>query len=733
MERLSFRIKGMCCGEEIAVLKRQIGPLVGGELNMAFDLLNSKMTVISAGSINSHKIRAAVAGTGMEAIPWEESCRTGRCPMEEGAWQRYGRLALCTASGLLMLAGFIVQAFRQGGIAAALTETGGDMPLEAILLYSGAVVTGAWYIAPKAFYAARKLRPDMNLLMVIAAAGAMILGEWLEAASVTFLFSLALLLESWSVGRARRAIKALVDITPGQARFICPTDGDIEEKPVEQVPKGAVVLVRPGEKIPLDGIITRGLTTVNQSPITGESMPVAKGPGDEVYAGTINGEGSIEFRATREASDTTLARIIRMVEEAQSRRAPMEQWVEKFSLVYTPAMMILAVGIAVIPPLVLGGGWSAWFYQALVVLVIACPCSLVISTPVSIVAGLTSAARNGVLIKGGAYLEAPAHLKAIAFDKTGTLTHGSPVVQEIIPMNDHTDERLLSRAASLESHSTHPLARAILQKAADRGVSFSPAEDFVILPGQGAQGVIENRNYWIGSHRLLEEWEHESPGFHQMASRIEDEGHSLVVMWCNDHVCGLMSIADSVRPEAKSMIEALKEAGVSKVVMITGDNQRAAQGVANAAGVDQVYAELLPEDKVRLVSELRKEVGSVAMVGDGVNDAPAMAAADIGIAMGAMGTDAAIETADIALMSDDLSKLPWLVRHSRRTLGVIKQNIWFSLGVKGLFIGLAMSGMATLWSAIAADMGASLLVISNGLRLLHRSSRQPQELTSVSS
>jgi Cd2+/Zn2+-exporting ATPase len=407
-----------------------------------------------------------------------------------------------------------------------------------------------------------------------------------------------------------------------------------------------------------------------------------------------------------------------MVEEAQSRRAPVEQSVEKFARHYTPAMMILSFFVAVIPPVLFGDAWAPWLYQALVILVIACPCSLVISTPVSIVAGLTSAARRGVLIKGGAFLEAPAHIKGMAFDKTGTLTHGHPSVQEIRPMNDHTEEKLLTRAAALESHSTHPVARAVLSLAESRGLEVVPADNFTILPGQGALGIVENKMYWVGSHRLLEQWSHESAELHAAATSLEDAGHSLVIMWCEDHVCGLMSVADSVRPEARAAVESLRRLGVERIVMLTGDNRRTAEQVAGEVGIDEYYAELLPDDKVRVVTEMRETLGHMAMVGDGVNDAPAMASASVSIAMGAIGSDAAIETADIALMSDDLSKLPWLLRHSRRTLSIIKQNIVFSIAVKASFIGLAFAGIATLWGAIAADMGASLLVIFNGLRLL---------------
>ena len=381
-------------------------------------------------------------------------------------------------------------------------------------------------------------------------------------------------------------------------------------------------------------------------------------------------------------------------------------------------MLLLAAVMALLPPLLLQTNWSPWLYNSLVVLVIACPCALVISTPVSIVAGLTSAARNGVLIKGGAYLEAPARLRAMAFDKTGTITHGQAEVQQVIPLDDHTPQELLAHAAAMEVHSTHPLGRAILKHARRFGLLLPAAENFTAFPGEGAHATIHNRKFWIGSHRMLERRQTETEQLHALAARLEDAGHSLVFMWSEDHVCGLISIADRLRPEARPVVQGLKELGIARVVMLTGDNRQTAEGMAAAAGVDDCHAELLPEDKVEVVSRLTREFGQVGMVGDGVNDAPAMAAASLGIAMGAAGSDAAIETADIALMADDLSKLPWLVRHSRKTLRIIQQNILFALGLKTLFIVLALAGMATLWMAIAADMGASLLVIFNGLRLL---------------
>lgn len=717
MSRLVFKILGMDCAEEVAVLKRELGPLVGGEELLGFDLINGKMTVeLPENGISEEDVRSAVAHTGMRAVPWREHTASIRT---ERPWDRHGRAIMCCTSGLFLVLGFWIHAAEHGWLD-ALAGDGQDhaYPLRSIALYSLAVIAGAWFVIRKALYAASRLRPDMNLLMTVAVAGAIVIGEWFEAATVAFLFAVALLLESWSVGRARRAVAALMDLAPVKARYRSSQDGAIEEKPVEEVPVGATVLMRPGEKIPLDGVVSKGVTTVNQAPITGESAPVSKAPGEEVFAGAVNNEGAFEFRVTKAAKDTTLARIIHLVQDAQSRRAPSEQWVEKFARYYTPAMMCLALGIALVPPLAWGAAWSGWFYETLVILVIACPCALVISTPVSIVAGLASAARAGVLIKGGAYLEAPAQLGAIAMDKTGTLTYGRPEIREVFPLNGHTEEELLERAAALESHSEHPLARAILRGAEKKAIAYSPAEGFQAIKGKGAVGTIGGRRFWVGSHRFVHEMSREHAAFHHTAEALEDAGHSVIAAGNDEHVCGFISVADQVRPQSPAVVKAVKDAGIRRVVMLTGDNEGTARAVAAQCGIDAYHAELLPEDKVRAVEGLVREHKSVAMVGDGINDAPAMAAATLGIAMGAMGSDAAIETADIALMGDDLTRLPWLIQHSRRTLRVIKQNVAFALAVKAACIAFALAGTATLWLAIAADMGASLLVIFNGLRLL---------------
>ncbi len=725
-----YLIRGMDCAEETRALQKTVGSLDGVE-SLDFNLLNATMTVaFFPESIDEAAILEAVRRAGLEGVPIPEGADGEACTVcvvEETFWQKRGRVLFCAASGILLLLGFLSHAAIHGSVLDALTGGHGleahRFPLVSLVFYGLSIVAGAWFVFPRAVNAARRLRADMNLLMTIAVIGAVILGEWFEAAAVAFLFSFSLLLESWSVGRARRAIESLMDLSPTTARYLCPHDGDVLEKPVAQVPVGVTVLVRPGEKIPLDGVVTRGTTTVNEAPITGESMPVEKEEGDEVFAGTINGDGSIEFTSTRAAGDTTLSRIIRMVEEAQSRRAPSEQWVERFARYYTPAMILLAALIAVVPPLAFGGEWSRWFYEALVILVIACPCALVISTPVSIVAALASAARGGVLIKGGVHLETAGRLRAVALDKTGTLTFGRPEVQEILPLNDHTPRELLERAAALETHSSHPLARAILRHAQREGIEVPPAEDVQAVQGKGAEGLVYGRPFWLGSHRFLHEKAAEPEELHQQALSMEDAGHSIVAIGNDEHVCGLISVADSIRPEAAAALRALKDAGVERIVMLTGDNRGTAEAVAREAGVDEVRAELLPEDKLRIVEELVRAHPPAAMIGDGVNDAPALAAASLGIAMGAAGTDAAIETADIALMTDDLARVPWMIRHAQRTLSTIRWNIGFALAVKALFMGLTLAGRATLWMAIAADMGASLVVIFNSLRLLR--TREP--------
>ncbi len=715
--RIDYRIQGLDCSEEVAILRREVGGRPG-IIDLEFDVVNGRMSVeFEAEVISTAEIVAAVTASGMKASPWELRHQ----PADEPFWERHGRLVMTAASGFSLLAAFITHWMLHGSLLdafAGIHPGQHTLPLPVTLLYFWAVICGAWHVFPKALQAARRLRPDMNFLMIVAVTGAIFIGEWFEAATVSFLFALSLLLEHWSVERARNAIGALLDLTPLTARYYCADHGGFHEKPVAEVPLGSTVQVLPGEKIPLDGQVVKGTSSVNQAPITGESMPVFKQTGDEVYAGTINEDGVLEFRSSREANDTTLARIIQMVESAQSRRAPSQQWVDGFSIYYTPAMIGLAVAITLLLPLFTAASWSEGVYRGLVILVIACPCALVISTPVSIVSALTAAARNGVLIKGGLYLEAAGRLRVLAMDKTGTLTEGQPEVQLLVPLNGHTEAELLERAAALEAGSEHPLARAILRKTREAGIAVVPAESFRILPGKGGEGRINGRLFWVGSHRLMHEKGQETPEIHAKALELEDAGHTVVAVGSDRHVCGLLSIADRLRENIPTIIENIRKAGVRKILILTGDNEGTARAITEEAGVDEYRCALLPEDKVEAIGRLVREYQHVAMVGDGVNDAPAMAAATFGIAMGVMGTDAALETADVALMADDLSKLPWLIGHSRRTLHIIQQNIGFALGLKLLFIILTLFGLASLWMAIAADTGVTLLVVFNSLRLL---------------
>ena len=707
---LELRIYGMDCAEEVSMLKRELVPLLD-EDRLGFDVLNGKLTVdMNFTDVSSQQILSAIKRTGLKAETWRED---STYESSLSFWGRHQRAILTTISGAFGGAGLVTQ-IATTGLGESATNS---LPTLAIAFYAVAIIAGLYLVLPKAWRSGISLRPDMNLLMSVAVVGAVLVGEWFEGATVAFLFSLSLLLESWSVGRARRAVAALMDLAPPTAR-IRDENGQTREVPHEQVDVGMIFIVRPAEKIPLDGLVEKGASSVNQAPITGESSPVDKRPGSEVYAGTINGDGTLEIKSTRRPADTTLAKIIRMVGDAQSKRSPSEQWVEKFAKYYTPAVMVLALLILIVPPLMFGANWSDWLYRALVLLVIACPCALVISTPVSIVASLAAAAKNGVLIKGGLYVEAPANLRALAVDKTGTLTHGTPRVIDVIPLNEHSEKELIERVAALEAHSNHPLALAIMRYADEKNISVSEADEFEIIQGKGARGVVNGKKFWLGSHRYLEEREQETPEVHRQLEELQSAGKSIIVVGNDDHVCGFISLADTVREETKGILDELREAGIENVVMLTGDNQGTAVAIAREVGIDSVHAELLPENKVEIVEQLVQRYENVAMVGDGVNDAPALARSSLGIAMGAVGTDAAIETADIALMSDDLSKVPWLIHHSRRTLSVIRQNIWFSLGVKLVFVVLAFAGFASLWAAIAADMGASLLVIFNSLRLL---------------
>lgn len=710
---LAFKIHGMDCAEEVAVLKRALSSFVNEE-DLEFDVLNGRMTVRAA--VDGRAIEEAVAVTGMSAVPWASGT---------GSEQRRGltrRDWLVLSSVLSTIGGFATHAAIDGVTAAIGSEGAGlghTVPWAARAVYLVAVGSGLWVVLPKAWHALRTLRPDMNLLMSVAVAGAITIGEWFEASTVSALFALSLALEAWSVGRARRAVEALMNLAPDTVRLRTQDGTDLDVSP-ESVAVGTPFFVLPGERIGLDGRVVAGASEIDQAPITGESVPVDKTVGDDVFAGTINGSGALEVVSTQPAGDTTLARIVRQVSDSQANRAQSERFVEKFARIYTPAIFLLALLVAIVPPVLFGAPSGDWMYRALVLLVIGCPCALVISTPVAIVASLAASARHGVLLKGGRVAEVPASITVVALDKTGTLTKGQPSVVRVVPINGHEDRELLERAAALERHSTHPIAGAILSRAAEMGIQPAPAVDVVAIPGKGVHGLINGRAFWLGSHRLLEEKGQEEPEHHRALETLASSGRSVVVVGNETHVCGFIAVADDVRPESRAALAALRSAGVAKVVMLTGDNRETAEAVGGRVGIDEVHAELLPEDKVAVVERLELEVGPVAMIGDGVNDAPALARATLGVAMGAAGTDVAIETADIALMGDDLSKLAWLVGHSRATLSIIRANTVLALGIKVVFVALTFGGLATLWAAVAADMGAALLVVANSLRLLRR-------------
>jgi len=608
-------------------------------------------------------------------------------------------------------------------VTASLVSNWSKVPSPLVAALSiGAMLAGGWFLLPKAWQAIRRLRPDINLLVVIAAIGASTIGEWVEAAAVVFLFGVAEWLEGWADRRSRRAVEALLEIAPKMATV--KRNGTFAEVPVETVKIDETVAVKSGMGIPLDGAVISGESGVNQAPITGESVPVDKKPGDPVFAGSINGEGSLEIRVTKAAGDTMLSRIIRLVKEAQEQKAPTQRFVDAFARYYTPLVTLTALLVFIVPPLFMNGDWSQWLYRACVLLIVACPCALVISTPVSIVAGLTALAKRGVLVKGGAHLEEIGKLKALAVDKTGTITEGKPKVQEVEVIGQVTEQEILRIVAAVDVHSAHPLAKAVVQYAEERKIAFNRADNYQNRSGRGAEGVIDGHSYFLGNHRFAHELGVCNENVESRLTAIEGRGHSVVVVGhrphdgCKGEVLGIIAIGDTLRADAADSIRALHEAGVVSVMMLSGDNQRAVDFIAKQVGIDEPRGDLLPDDKVAAVKALREKHGVVGMVGDGVNDAPAMATANIGIAMGMAGTDAAIETADITLMKDDLGKIAETILLGRRTLGIIRFNITFSLSLKFIFLILTLAGAASLWLAILADTGATLLVVANALRLL---------------
>lgn len=597
-----------------------------------------------------------------------------------------------------------------------LGEQLGEEHLLPMIGYAASILIGGYTLFIKGLKNLSRLKFDMNTLMTIAIIGAAIIGKWGEAATVVILFAISEALERYSTDKARQSIGSLMDIAPKEALI---RRGNEEMMiHVEDIQVGDIMIVKPGQKLSMDGLVIKGTSTLNQAAITGESVPVTKTIDDEVFAGTLNEEGLLEVKVTKRVEDTTISKIIHLVEEAQAERSPSQAFVDKFAKYYTPAIVLLALLIAVVPPL-FGGDWSQWLYQGLAVLVVGCPCALVVSTPVAVVTAIGNAAKNGVLIKGGIHLEEAGHLKAIAFDKTGTLTKGIPAITDIVTYGGNENE-LLTVTAAIEKGSQHPLASAIVRKAEENGLNLNgvSVEEFQSITGKGVKAKVNNEMYYVGSPNLFEELHQTIEStIKERITRMQTEGKTVMVLGTEKEILSLIAVADEMRETSKEVISKLNHIGI-ETVMLTGDNQRTAEAIGKQVGVSDIKADLLPEDKLNFIKELLGKHQSVGMVGDGVNDAPALAASSVGVAMGGAGTDTALETADIALMADDLSKLPYTIKLSRKALAIIKQNITFSLAVKLVALLLVMPGWLTLWIAIFADMGATLLVTLNSLRLL---------------
>jgi len=696
----TLRINNMDCPNEERSIRAALEGF-SGVSGLEFDLVKRKLTVRHApGAPGAIAAKLKEAGFPAEIEPGSDTAK--------GTVERRGQHRLwlrMTAAGIAALGAEAVRYWCSERFEALV-----------IALALAAVLAGGLETFRKGWTALVRAKLDMNSLMSVAVTGAMAIGEWPEAAMVMVLFQLAEIIEALSYERARKAIRGLIELAPETA-LVRTEDGAWRETPSVEIPVGTLVRVPPGVRIPLDGKIVAGCGAVNQAPITGESLPVDKQPGDPVFAGTINQSGELEVRATALATDSTLARIIRVVEQAQGQRAPTQRFVDEFARVYTPVVFGIAVLVAAVPPLAFGAAFVPWLYKALVLLVIACPCALVISTPVTVVSGLAAAARHGTLVKGGVFLEQARKLKALAFDKTGTITVGKPSVTDVRMFGGFSHSEVLRLAGSLASRSDHPVSAAVAAYAAANGAAPQDMRAFEAVPGRGVKGRNGEGWFHLGNHRYAEELGVCGADVEAALDPLEAQGKTAVLLADEKDVIALFAVADTVRETSRAAIAELHALGL-RTAMLTGDNPHTARAIADAVGIDDARGDLLPEDKLAAIEALKAARGAVGMAGDGINDAPALAKADIGFAMGAAGSDTAIETADVALMDDDLRKVPALIRLSRRTAAVLTQNIALALGIKAAFLVLAVAGFATLWMAVFADMGASLIVVANGLRLL---------------
>lgn len=690
--RRAYNVEGMDCGSCAKSIENHLNTITTvSSVNVNFS--TGKMKVEHENSVE--EIISEVAKIGFKA-----SLLTDRNSVAQSQNKRGNGFLIF--SSLLIALGFI-------------GSYNGISPFMTTILYAIAIVINGYKPVKSAFYALKSRSLDMNVLMSVAAIGAALIGEWFEGATVVWLFALGNALQNRSMEQTRKSIRNLMDLAPSEAWI--KVDSELVKKPVDEVSVGQIVVIKPGDRIPLDGEIIQGETSVNQAPITGESIPVDKLAGDTVYAGTINESGSIEIKVTKLVEDTTIAKIIHLVEEAQEQKAPTEAFIDKFASIYTPIVFVLAIVVIVLPPLFGIGTWGEWVYKGLALLVVACPCALVISTPVAIVSAIGNAARNGVLIKGGTFLEKAGAINAIAFDKTGTLTEGKPKVSEIETLTI-TEDELISLAFTLEDYSTHPIAKTIVEYAKDKGVLSKNGEMFKSIVGKGVQATIDGEVYYAGNLKLFEEMNTSLGNVKTKVDAIQNQGKTVVIIGTQQEIMGIISVSDTIRQTTVKALDGLKQVGVNQLVMLTGDNEGTAKMISSETNINRYFAELLPEDKVDAIKQLQNEGHSVAMVGDGINDAPALATADLGIAMGGAGTDTAMETADIVLMADNLEKMPHTVKLSRKALAIIKQNIWFSLIVKFAALVLIFPGWLTLWLAVLSDTGAAIIVILNSLRLL---------------
>lgn len=703
----TFRIPTMDCSAEESDIRRAVEPIAGIR-GLHFQLGQRTLRIDGSAEALPKALDAIrKAGYVPEALAAGVAASHGD---EHGHDQRPAstHVRLGAALGLALMAEGVsflapdTSAWKAAGMAVAAAAIG----LAGLETYT------------KGLKALRHARLNINALMSVAVTGAFLIGQWPEAAMVMALYAIAELIEARAVDRARNAIKGLVDLAPADAE-VRQADGTWARVRATEIALGNIARIKPGERVALDGIVTKGHSTINQAPVTGESIPVDKGPGDTVFAGTINEAGEIEFRVTAGANDTTLARIIHAVEEAQGTRAPTQRFVDRFAAVYTPAVFVVAVAVAVLPPLFLGWPWLEALYKALVLLVIACPCALVISTPVTVVSGLASAARRGILIKGGTYLEDARLLKAVALDKTGTITEGKPKLVALVPWGDADEEEVRRLAGSLAARSDHPVSQAI---AGGLEITAVEVDEFKALTGRGVEGVIGSQRLVLGNHRLIKERGQAEPSLEAELVAHESQGRTVTLLANDSGVLGVFAVADTLKSSSIEAIAELKRLGVTPV-MLTGDNDATAQAVAREAGIDDARGGLLPQDKLSAIQAMRQRYGATAMTGDGINDAPALAQADIGFAMGAAGTDTAMEAADVVIMNDNLGRIAETITLSRRTHAVLWQNISLALAIKAVFFVLAVVGTATMWMAVFADMGASLLVVGNGLRLLRPSER----------